>query len=118
MMALRRNAIACCRVFRACGAIERAKQNRQRPRQHDDRSGGERSAMTNEVPQHAGLCAGCAHVRVVVTPRSRFVLCERSRASADFPRYPRLPVLACRGFEPRPADAPAPPDAADGAPGN
>jgi hypothetical protein len=29
-----------------------------------------------------------------------FVLCDRSRSSEDFPRYPRLPVRGCRGFEP------------------
>jgi hypothetical protein len=31
-----------------------------------------------------------------------FSLCERSRTEPDeFPRYPRLPVLECRGFEER-----------------
>ena len=73
---------------------------------------------SNEVPSHAGLCATCAHVRLVVTPRSRFVLCERSRSDADFPRYPRLPVLACRGHEPRDPAASAAPGVADDAPGN
>jgi hypothetical protein len=28
-----------------------------------------------------------------------FVLCQRSIADPDYPRYPALPVLACRGFE-------------------
>ncbi len=74
--------------------------------------------MTNEVPQHAGLCATCAHVRVVTTPRSRFVLCERSRTDPEFPRYPRLPVLACRGHVPRPVGEAPPPDATGGASGN
>lgn len=55
--------------------------------------------MPSDVPQHAGLCASCLHSRSVTTPRSRFVLCERSRADATFVRYPRLPVLACAGFE-------------------
>lgn len=27
-------------------------------------------------------------------------MCERSRADPSFPRYPNLPVLACRGYEP------------------
>jgi hypothetical protein len=32
---------------------------------------------------------------------SRFTLCERSvREPARFPKYPRLPVLACAGYEP------------------
>jgi hypothetical protein len=51
----------------------------------------------------AGLCASCAHQRVVRNTRgSEFSLCERSRDEPErFPRYPRLPVLECRGFEGR-----------------
>ena len=56
-----------------------------------------------------GLCERCRHARVVTTPRSVFRLCERSRTEPEYPRYPRLPVLACAGFEPRPpGDDPAP----------
>jgi hypothetical protein len=51
-------------------------------------------------PRAAGLCATCRHARLVTTPRSRFLLCERSRGDASYERYPRLPVLACRGHEP------------------
>jgi hypothetical protein len=48
----------------------------------------------------AGLCAQCAFARRVASGRgSVFVLCERSRTDARFVRYPRLPVLACVGFE-------------------
>lgn len=51
-----------------------------------------------------GLCAGCAHVRVVRSGKgSTFYLCELSRVDPAFPRYPRLPVLRCRGFTPTPA---------------
>lgn len=56
--------------------------------------------MSSESPQPVGLCAGCRHARRVRTPRSRFWLCERSREDASYDRYPRLPVLSCRGFEP------------------
>jgi len=56
--------------------------------------------MSSESPQQVGLCAGCRHARIVRTPRSRFWLCERSRDDASYDRYPRLPVLACPGFEP------------------
>ena len=38
--------------------------------------------------------------RVVTARGSRFVLCERSRTDPSFPRYPRLPVTDCAGFEP------------------
>ena len=50
----------------------------------------------------AGLCDTCRHQRLVSNTRgSTFSLCERSRTDPAFPRYPRLPVLACRGYEPR-----------------
>lgn len=52
------------------------------------------------LPTHAGLCATCAHAHVIQNRRgSRFHLCERSREDASFPRYPRLPVLRCPGYE-------------------
>lgn len=48
-----------------------------------------------------GLCGHCLHVHVVASRRgSRFYLCERSKMEAVYPRYPRLPVLGCRGYEP------------------
>jgi len=51
----------------------------------------------------AGLCDSCAHQRLVRNTRgSAFSLCERSRTDRAYPRYPRLPVLECRGFEARP----------------
>jgi hypothetical protein len=57
-------------------------------------------------PPAAGLCDACRHQRVVRTTRgSTFSLCERSRTDPAFPKYPRLPVRACPGYEPR-ADQP------------
>jgi len=59
-----------------------------------------------------GLCAACAYARVIKSRRgSRFWLCERSRTDPSFPRYPPLPVLACRGFEPATEQRAAPPHA-------
>jgi hypothetical protein len=53
--------------------------------------------------QPAGLCDSCRHQWLVPNTRgSVFSLCERSRTEPDFPRYPRLPVAECRGFDPRP----------------
>ncbi len=50
----------------------------------------------------AGLCDHCVHQRVVRTTRgSAFSLCEKSRDDARFPKYPRIPVSACTGFERR-----------------
>ena len=48
----------------------------------------------------AGLCDSCRHQRVVRNTRgSAFSLCERSRTEPDFPKYPRVPVRACSGYE-------------------
>ena len=56
--------------------------------------------MPFELPERVGLCAGCRHAQRVRTPRSAFWLCGKSRTDATYERYPRLPVLACPGFEP------------------
>jgi hypothetical protein len=54
------------------------------------------------TPRRSGLCSSCAHGRVVTSSRgSVFLLCQRSSADPRFPRYPALPVLACRGYEPQ-----------------
>jgi amidase len=52
----------------------------------------------------AGLCDSCTHQQLVRNTRgSTFSLCRRSRSEPErFPRYPRLPVTACEGYEPRP----------------
>jgi DNA-3-methyladenine glycosylase I len=48
-----------------------------------------------------GLCDRCVHQRVVRNTRgSSFSLCERSREDDRYPRYPRLPVVSCPGYEP------------------
>ena len=50
---------------------------------------------------NAGLCDTCAHQRIVKNTRgSTFSLCERSKTEPDrYPRYPRLPVSQCAGYE-------------------
>ena len=48
----------------------------------------------------AGLCETCRHARIVTSARgSRFLLCSLSAVDPRFPKYPRLPVLACDGYE-------------------
>jgi len=48
-----------------------------------------------------GLCATCRHHVVIANDRgSRFVQCARARTDARFPRYPRLPIATCLGYEP------------------
>lgn len=73
-----------------------------------DRSG--RAALEG-LAAEAGLCASCRHARLKTTARSAFLLCGLSEADARFPRYPRLPVLSCSGFELIEGDVrPGPPD--------
>jgi hypothetical protein len=47
-----------------------------------------------------GLCATCRHARVINSSRgSSFYLCQRSAVDPRFPKYPRLPVTHCAGYE-------------------
>jgi len=47
-----------------------------------------------------GLCSSCAHVAIIATRRgSKFYLCRLAERDALFPKYPRLPVLTCAGYE-------------------
>jgi hypothetical protein len=49
----------------------------------------------------AGLCDTCVHQQVVRNTRgSSFSLCRLSREDPAYPRYPRVPVLACPGHSP------------------
>lgn len=59
----------------------------------------------SEIAQ-VGLCLGCRHARVVETPRSRFWRCGLAATDARFARYPRLPVIACSGYQPAEEEAP------------
>jgi hypothetical protein len=55
---------------------------------------------SNDESAIAGLCASCKHVGRVVSDRgSVFYLCQLSKTDGRFPKYPRLPVTACLGFE-------------------
>jgi hypothetical protein len=49
----------------------------------------------------AGLCGSCASAREITSSRgSSFLLCQRSATDNRYTRYPRQPVLDCRGYEP------------------
>lgn len=58
------------------------------------------SAAAEPLPP-AGLCNTCRHQQIVRNTRgSVFSLCRRSREEPErFPRYPRLPVDRCPGYE-------------------
>jgi len=61
--------------------------------------------MPDPSPPPAGLCNACVHQQLVPNRRgSVFSLCRRSKSDPAFPRYPRIPVLECRGYESRAAD--------------
>jgi hypothetical protein len=52
-----------------------------------------------ETPK--GLCDSCVFRRVIRSDRgSIFYMCEKSFIDPSFPKYPRLPVLQCAGYQP------------------
>ena len=54
----------------------------------------------------AGLCGWCRWSRTVPNRRgSVFRLCGRSETDPAYPKYPWLPVRACRGHEERDGSA-------------
>lgn len=50
------------------------------------------------TPDPVGLCRDCRHARQVPAPRATYWLCGRAAEDPAFPKYPRLPIRACRGF--------------------
>ena len=47
-----------------------------------------------------GLCFDCVNAKVIRSDRgSEFYLCKLSGAGSPFPKYPRLPVRICNGYE-------------------
>jgi hypothetical protein len=61
-----------------------------------------------------GLCGACRHAQIIRSDRgSIFYLCRLSFAQPQFPKYPRLPVIQCEGYqcnEPKATQDPAGPD--------
>ena len=58
----------------------------------------------------AGLCDSCTHQKLIRNTRgSTFSMCERSKNEPDrFPKYPRVPVTGCPGYEARAEGATSP----------
>jgi hypothetical protein len=55
----------------------------------------------------AGLCEDCQHSKRIGSAKgSVFRLCLLHDRDPRFPKYPRLPVLACDGYAKPPPDAP------------
>jgi hypothetical protein len=56
----------------------------------------EKNERAKERP---GLCADCLHMRRIASDRGTvFYLCQKSASDPEFAKYPRLPVLQCRGY--------------------
>ncbi|MGH7965962.1 MAG: hypothetical protein ACRERD_29785 [Candidatus Binatia bacterium] len=55
------------------------------------------------APPQVGLCADCRYRREIVSGKgSRFFYCLRAETDMQYPRYPRLPVLHCTGYQTEP----------------
>ena len=56
--------------------------------------------MNSDEARHEGLCASCIHARRTGNSKgSAFILCDLSKSDPSFPKYPRLPIMNCPGFE-------------------
>ena len=61
--------------------------------------GAARSAQPISA-NNPGLCGDCAHARRIQSSRgSAFYQCQLSFTDTQFEKYPRLPVVTCRGYE-------------------
>jgi hypothetical protein len=61
-------------------------------------------SATDDKSKHPdpGLCQKCQYSRRIESDRgSIFIRCELSLEDSRFPKYPRLPVLACSGYRPK-----------------
>lgn len=64
--------------------------------------------MWSPTTTSAGLCPECVHRKVIVSDKgSQFTMCQLSKQNPRFPKYPRLPVRTCPGFQPRSETKPA-----------
>lgn len=58
-------------------------------------------AALEEAGVRPGLCATCRNARVLASPSSLFLRCAVAEVDPAFPRYPRLPVVECSGYDER-----------------
>ncbi len=59
-------------------------------------------AMEDTPPESAiaGLCADCAHAKKLTTKIDATIyLCGLAAKEPRLPKFPRLPVIACPGYE-------------------
>jgi hypothetical protein len=65
----------------------------------------ERRRLLAQLTVQPGLCAVCAHLLLLASPRSVYVRCGLAATDPAFPRYPALPVIRCGGYRPQPGAA-------------
>jgi hypothetical protein len=54
-----------------------------------------------KIPERVGLCSTCRHSEQVPGRAAIYYLCALSRTDPRFPKYPKLPVITCSGYEPK-----------------
>ena len=60
----------------------------------------ERMRQPDSATDPVGLCRTCRHAQAVTSARgSVFYLCRLSQQDPRFPKYPRLPVRRCDGYQ-------------------
>lgn len=77
---------------------------RQRAQAHILRSMPDRppDAAWRKLGAEPGLCGACRYPKLNETRRgTAYLRCLRAAWDASLPRYPRLPVTQCAGFERR-----------------
>ncbi|MCK9494595.1 MAG: hypothetical protein M0R75_03730 [Dehalococcoidia bacterium] len=58
------------------------------------------SPLGSRLGAPIGLCAACTHAQRIESGRgSVFLRCARHDVDERFPKYARLPVTSCGGFE-------------------
>ena len=79
----------CLSVKQWCQAVARARY-----------SGTVSEQAEEKRNPRVGLCEHCRFMRRIESDRgSTFYMCLRSATDPEFPKYPRLPVLRCSGYE-------------------
>ena len=59
-----------------------------------------RVRMHSENEPDRNLCNTCIHRKEIRNDRgSLFIMCMRSFREPEYPKYPRLPVVSCPGYE-------------------
>jgi len=59
-----------------------------------------RDDKNRAMPAAPGLCGSCRNVRIITSEKgARFFMCQLSFRDPRFPKYPRLPVMQCEGYE-------------------